>query len=78
MNKQDTPTVEQIQAALDRSLVVYGQVLEMLEKENDPASVLQGLWINLTRHLAEAGWTPEQLAEQAAWHAAHETSEGSA
>jgi hypothetical protein len=76
MSATDTPTDQQIQETIDRGFVVHEKLWKILANEDDPGGVLHALWITLTRDLAQYGWTAEELSEEAAWHAAHETSEG--
>jgi hypothetical protein len=75
----DVPT----DAEIDRQAEVafelmdeYGDQISEIDEDVDPIGVAYCLWVHLTHILADAGWGPEELARDAAHHAAMETSEG--
>jgi len=77
-----TLTAEEIAAATDFADELIDGILPIIS-EAVAAATVDGnavnfsLWTFFTRLLAERGWAPDQLARDAAFHAAHQTSEGS-
>ncbi len=73
------PTNAECEATATRSIdAFFDEVIPIIEDDSDPVGLAFGLFINLAHHLAAIGWTPDELAREAATHAAHQTSEGSA
>jgi hypothetical protein len=74
MNNPAEPT----QAQIDRGTDIGDQMLlevldnateESVERDADEVAVLFSLWVNLTRILTDAGWTPKELSQEAGYHA---------
>jgi hypothetical protein len=65
----DGPTDEEIEAAADRSIEMFDDLIERLDDEADPLGVAYGLWVHLGRYLAEGGWTVEEMAKDTTYHA---------
>lgn len=53
------------------------ELLDELPDDVDAFGVMYALWVALTYHLADAGWTAEELARDVQWHATRATTEGS-
>jgi hypothetical protein len=70
-------TDEQISEAMARGDELFFELKDGIEDaEDDPIGVAYSLWVALTRYLASAGWTEQELAKDAMHHAADQTSEG--
>ena len=68
---------EESEAANKQADALFDEILDRLDDgDEDPVAVAYGLWCSLTRYLAEGGWTSEDLARDAAHHAADQMAEG--
>ena len=74
----DVPTDAEIAEANDAADEILGEIMDDLDDEADAPLVMYSLWVSLTQYLAVLGWQPDELAEDAAHHAAVQDSEGSA
>lgn len=78
-DEDDVPTDAEIAESAARGDDLFEELMDQLDREeNNPVGVAYNLWVNLTRYLAEYGWTEEQLIKDLAHHVASQTSEGSA
>jgi hypothetical protein len=72
-------TDEEIKESSERGDELFSELIEQIEQgDEDPAGVAYSLWINLSRYLAEMGWTGPELARDAQHHVADQTSDGTA
>lgn len=67
-----------IEASNEKAAEIFDDLLDQINEEEDPVGVAYALWISLGRLLAEDGWTAEQLATDATWHANHQQAAGQA
>lgn len=79
-DQTDVPSDQEFKTANEAGIVLFDAVLAMIDevaaqKSIDPTFIEFSLWVSLTRSLAVQGWTPDELARDAAHYAAHLTSE---
>jgi hypothetical protein len=66
-------TDQQIEDAVRDGYEIANNLFESVRQTSEGDAVLHSVWIGLTRLLAEAGWTFEDLIKDVAWHAAQAT-----
>jgi hypothetical protein len=77
----DTDTTSD--ADFKREAALAGELMDGVREaidasDEDPIGVMFDMWIEMTRHLAEGGWTAVELVAAVQWHVADQTSDGRA
>lgn len=54
---------------LARSEARAEQLFQIIKADNDPIEAAYDLWVTLAYHLVSLGFTPEQLSQDALFHA---------
>lgn len=74
------PTEAEILESTEAGDAIFNELLERVAAEDTPDDLAAffSIWIGLTHLLAEYGWSPEELAAEAATHAAQQQCAGTA
>jgi hypothetical protein len=70
-------TDQEISAASERGREMFAKLLDDIRDEgHDPDVIAFAIWVDLTRYLAEAGWTFTELERDLKHHVKDQIGEG--